>query len=318
MNNYFYKWVEQYLFFPNFFQQLISIAMFPLTIVYCFVNLYKRISVRQKFFVGIPVVSIGNLIVGGSGKTPLTIALAKNKKNVAVVLRGYGRQSSGMIVVSQNGKIKVDCNQSGDEAMLLAKSLPFATVIVSENRKEAILKAKEMGAKIVFLDDGFSKYDIEKFNILVRPKVEPTNLFCLPSGGYREPKIMYTTANMVLQDGIDFKRVVSFKQNGKVLESLPQKIVCLTAISKPDRLKEFLPDNTKIVSYPDHYIFTKEDIKNLEKEYENHIVVTTAKDLVKLEQFKIKDLILMDLEIDIDDSIDFSLMEKYITSINKI
>jgi tetraacyldisaccharide 4'-kinase len=312
VKNYFYKWVEQYLFFPNFFQQLIGIAMFPLTITYCFINIYKRMSAKQKFFIGVPVVSIGNLIIGGSGKTPLTIALAKKRSNVAVVLRGYGRESTGLKIVSQNGKIKCDVATSGDEAMLLAKSLPKATVIVSEDRKQAISKAKDLGAKLIFLDDGFSKYDIEKFNILVRPQIEPTNLFCLPSGGYREPKIMYTTANMVLQDGVDFKRVVTFKQNRKIIDILPKDIVCLTAISKSERLKEFLPEDTKIISFPDHYSFTKDDIDNIQKEYNDMTIVTTAKDLVKLEQFKIKDLILMDLDISIDDSIDFSQMEEYI------
>jgi tetraacyldisaccharide 4'-kinase len=307
-----YRWIEQYLFFPNFIQQLIGIAMFPLTVVYCFVNIFKRTSAKHKFFIGVPVVSIGNLIVGGSGKTPLAIALAKNRSNVAVVLRGYGRQSSGLKIVSQNGKIKCDIATSGDEAMLLAKSLPKATIIVSEDRKKAIQKAKDMGAKIVFLDDGFSKYDIEKFNILIRPKVEPRNLFCLPSGGYREPKIMYTTANMVLQDGVDFQRVVKFKQNNKTIESLPQNIVCLTAISKPDRLKEFLPDGTVIESHPDHYSFTQEDINSIEAKYPNSTIVTTAKDLVKLDQFKIKDIILMDLDIEISDDVDFENMEKYI------
>ncbi|MBL6970109.1 MAG: tetraacyldisaccharide 4'-kinase [Campylobacterales bacterium] len=317
MTKYIHNWVEQYLFFPNFFQQLISIAMFPLTIIYCFVNLYKRISVKQKFFCGIPVISIGNLIVGGSGKTPLTIALAKNKSNVAVVLRGYGRKSTGLKIVSQNGKIKCDIDTSGDEAMLLARSLPKATVIVAEDRKQAISKAKDLGAKVVFLDDGFSKYEIEKFNILVRPQIEPTNLFCLPSGGYREPKIMYTTSNMVLQDGVDFKRIVTFKQSGKEIEQLPKNIICLTAISKSERLKEFLPEDTKIISFPDHYNFTKEDIDNIQEQYSDMNIVTTAKDIVKLEKFKIKDLILMDLEISINDSIDFSPMEQYIQFYSK-
>jgi tetraacyldisaccharide 4'-kinase len=312
VKNYFYKWVEQYLFFPNFFQQLIGIALFPFTVTYCFINIFKRMAAKHKFFIGIPVVSVGNLIVGGSGKTPLIIALAKKRTNVAVISRGYGRESTGMKIVSQNGKIKCDVDTSGDEAMLIAKSLPKATVIVSEDRKQAISKAKDMGAKLIFLDDGFSKYDIEKFNILIRPQIEPTNLFCLPSGGYREPKIMYTTANMVLQDGIDFKRIVTFKKDKKQIEQLPENTVCLTAISRPNRLEEFLPKNIDIISYPDHYSFTKEDISDLEKKYDNFNIVTTSKDLVKLNKFNLKNIILMDLDIKIDKNVDFSNMEKYL------
>jgi len=164
----------------------------------------------------------------------------------------------------------------------------------------------------VFLDDGFSKYDIEKFDILIRPEIEPTNLFCLPSGGYREPKIMYSTANMVLQDGVDFQRVVAFKTNNKTLEKLPKNIVCLTAISKPNRLEKFLPQNTKIISFPDHHNFIKEEIDEFLKSYKDYSIITTAKDLVKLKKFNLTNLILMDLEIKINENVNFAKMEEYI------
>ncbi len=59
----------------------------------------------------IPIISVGNLTIGGSGKTPLTIALAKDYENVAVVLRGYKRESKGVVLVSQNGDIKCDVKQ---------------------------------------------------------------------------------------------------------------------------------------------------------------------------------------------------------------
>lgn len=176
MKQKFVSWAEEYLFFPNLFQQFLSVLLLPFTLIYILVILFKRASSTPKEF-GIPIISVGNLIVGGSGKTPLTIHLAQDKKDVAVVLRGYGRASKGLFLVSLHGKILEDVNTSGDEATLLALSLPNATIIVSENRIEAILKAKELGCKMVFLDDGFSKYDIQKFNILLRPKKEPTNLF---------------------------------------------------------------------------------------------------------------------------------------------
>ena len=96
-----------------------------------------------------------------------------------------------------------------------------------------ILKAKELGCEIIFLDDGFSKYDIKKFDILIRPKEEPTNIFCLPSGGYREPKMAYAYANLELQEGKDFARIVTFSNQNKSIETLPEKLLLLTAISKP-------------------------------------------------------------------------------------
>ena len=275
--------------------------------------LMKRAMAKEIEF-GIPVISVGNIIVGGSGKTPVTIKLASQYENACVILRGYGRASKGLFVVSLNGKILEDVNTSGDEAMLLANSLPKATIIVSENRIKAILKAKELGCKIIFLDDGFSKYTIAKFNILLRPKDEPTNIFCLPSGGYREPKGFYAQADIELVEGSDFKRVISIKKDGKVCE-LPAKTILLTAISKPKRLLEYLPKDTKMISFPDHYTFTKDDIFKIQEEYKDFSIVTTGKDFVKLREFKIKDLYLMDLDIKFSKDFDFSLMNEYIRSI---
>lgn len=310
-----YLWIEDYLFFPNAFQKIISFLLLPLTFIYMLIILIKRAMAKEIEF-GIPIISVGNIIVGGSGKTPITIKLASKYENVCVILRGYGRVSKGLFIVSHNGKILVDVKTSGDEAMLLANSLPKATIIVSENRVKAILKAKELGGKIVFLDDGFSKYQISKFNILLRPKDEPTNIFCLPSGGYREPKGFYAQADIELLEGTDFKRVITIKKDG-VEKELPSKTVLITAISKPKRLLEFLPKDIKMISFPDHYDFTNEDIKNIQEKYKDYSFLTTGKDFVKLEKFNLKNLYLMDLDIKIDDKVDFSLMNEYIESFNK-
>jgi tetraacyldisaccharide 4'-kinase len=277
--------------------------------------LIKRALAKEIEF-GIPIISVGNIIVGGSGKTPITIKLASKYENACVILRGYGRDSKGLFVVSSNGKILVDVKISGDEAMLLANSLKNATVIVSENRVKAILKAKELGCKIIFLDDGFSKYQISKFNILLRPKDEPTNIFCLPSGGYREPKGFYAQADIELLEGSDFKRVITIKKDGMQSE-LPSKTVLITAISKPKRLLEFLPKDIKMISFPDHYDFTNEDIKNIQEKYKDYSFLTTGKDFVKLKKFNLKNLYLMDLEIKINENVDFSLMNEYIESFDK-
>ncbi|MBP7770221.1 MAG: tetraacyldisaccharide 4'-kinase [Aliarcobacter sp.] len=310
-----YLWIEDYLFFPNTFQKIISFLLLPLTFIYMLIILIKRAMAKEIHF-GIPIISVGNLIVGGSGKTPITIKLASKYENICVILRGYGRASKGLFVVSQNGKILIDVKTSGDEAMLLAKSLKKATIIVSENRIKAILKAKELGCKIIFLDDGFSKYQIAKFNILLRPKDEPTNIFCLPSGGYREPKGFYAQADIELLEASDFKRVITIKKDNKESQ-LPSKTLLITAISKPKRLLEYLPKNIEMISFPDHYDFTSEDIKNIKEKYSNYSFLTTGKDFVKLEKFKLKDLYLMDLDIKIDEKVDFSLMNEYIKSFNK-
>jgi len=304
-------WVEEYLFFPTPLQKLISLLLIPLTFIYHLVIMIKRANTKAKDF-GLPVISVGNLIVGGSGKTPVVVYLAQNRSNCAVVLRGYGRSSQGLFVISKAGEILEDINTSGDEAMLLAIQLPKATIIVSENREEGILKAKQLNCELVFLDDGFSKYSIKKFDILLRPLKEPTNVMCLPSGGYREPKMMYATADLVLKEGTDFSRIVRYKQNQTLLETLPSKLLLLTAISKANRLLEFLPKDTIMVAFEDHHTFTKSEIDEVLKQYLNYDIITTAKDMVKLEQFKIKDIYLMDLTLEFNENVDMSSLENYI------
>lgn len=305
-----YLWIEDYLFFPNTFQQIIAYLLLPLTFIYMLIILTKRAFAKELDF-DIPVISIGNIIVGGSGKTPIAIKLASSYENSCVILRGFGRESKGLFVISNKGNILEDVNISGDEAMLLAKSLPSSTVIVSENRIEAIKKAKELGCKIIFLDDGFSKYSIKKFNILLRPKVEPTNFYCLPSGGYREPKGFYSYADLELQEGKDFNRIISIKKDSVEIK-LNKKLVVLTAISKPKRLLDFLPKDIELLAYPDHHTFTILEIKEIKEKYKDYQIITTGKDLVKLESFNIKNLYLMDLDIKIEDSVDFSSMKEYI------
>jgi len=277
---------------------------------------FKRVKATPIDF-KIPIISIGNIIVGGSGKTPLTIKLAKNYEDVAVILRGYGRKSKGLFVVSKNGEILTDTNTSGDEAMLLAKSLPNATIIVSEDRKKAILKAKELNSKLIFLDDGFSKYDIKKFDILIRPKDEPTNLLCLPSGGYREPKMAYSLANLELQESIDFKRIVTIYKDDKIINELPSKLILLTAISKPKRVLEFLPENTKMIAFEDHHNFTNNEINDIKSKYEGYSFITTEKDFVKLQNFNFDNIYLTKLDLEFINKDKLSLIDKYI-ELNKI
>lgn len=307
-------WLENYLFFPNSFQKILSYLLLPLSFIYLLVILFKRLKASKIDF-NIPIISVGNLTIGGSGKTPITIELAKNFKDVCVILRGYGRESKGLFVVSLKGEIKVDVKTSGDEAMLLASTLKNATIIVSEDRVEAIKKAKELDCKIVFLDDGFSKYSIKKFDILLKPKDEPTNSFLIPSGAYREPKSFYKKANLVLKEDIDFKRVVTIKKENKEVE-LPKKTILLTAISKPNRLLEFLPKNIETIFFEDHHNFTKDEIDNILNNYRDFAIVTTQKDFVKLEKFNLKNLYIMDLSIKISQKVDFTALKNYIKSYN--
>lgn len=294
------KWIEQYLFFPTPFQRIIGLLFLPFTLLYCIITTFKRVSKKPLYF-GIPVISIGNLLVGGTGKTPVTISLAQEYDDVAIVLRGYGRSSKGLYVISNKGNILEDVSVSGDEAMLLSTSLSQATIIVSENRSSAIIKAKELGCKIVFLDDGYGKHEILKYDLLLRPKDEPTNIFCLPSGGYRDSKMMYSFADCVLKEDVDFYREVCFKDSqDEIISKLPAKTLLLTAISKPNRLLEYLPEGITMISYPDHYNFTQNDIDDMKIKYPNFSIITTAKDMVKLNILALDlDIYMMDLKVTI-------------------
>ncbi len=308
MNQELYFWVERYLFNPNLFQKILSFLLLPFTLIYCLVVNIKRKFKKAKNL-GIPVISIGNLIVGGSGKTPFTISLAKELVDVAIVLRGYKRKSTGLIIVSQNGVISSDVQKCGDEAMLLALSLPKATVIVSENREKGILKAKALGACVVLLDDGFSKTAIEKFDIVLKPKEALPNSFCLPSGPYREPISSYKKADLVAVEDEDFRREVEIKNPS-------DRMVLVTAISKPQRLDRYLPNYIEKIYYPDHYHYHGSELDAILRKYSADSILTTQKDAVKMEKFPI-DLSILELNLVIKPYI-YERVNKYIKDFGRI
>lgn len=254
---------------------------------------FKRITAK-KIDPKIPVISVGNLTIGGSGKTPLIITLASEYDKVAIVLRGYKRESKGTLVISKFGTILENINSSGDEAMLYAKSLPNACVIVSEDRLKGIELAKELTCKIVFLDDGFSKANIKKFDILIKPDPEPKLPFCLPSGAYREPLFMYNDCDIVIKENQDFQRVVH-------IENPTKRMVLLTAISKPQRLETYLPSHLVAKElFADHHNFSLEELENILKKHSATSLLVTTKDMVKIEQFTHIPLSILSLHVKIN------------------
>ncbi len=272
-------WIEEYLFYPKtFLHYFLSFLLLPFTLIYCVIVISKRI-LAKKIDTKIPIISIGNLTLGGSGKTPLTIELAKDYENCTIILRGFKRETKGLLMVSHNHKILCDVKQSGDEAMLYAISVPNSTVIVSEDRLKAIELAKSLACNIIFLDDGFSKSNIKKFDILIKPKIEPKIPFCVPSGAYREPRFLYKYADLVVEEDKDFKRIVKIKNK-------TDRMVLVTGISKPARLKEYLPkDLVGVVFYEDHHSYNKEELLHVMKKYNATTILTTQKDEVKMKAF---------------------------------
>ncbi len=267
------------LFEPKWYHWPFIMLLLPFSFIY-YVTVYIMFP-KVYEDLKIPVISVGNIIIGGSGKTPFTKAIINHykSKKIAVVMRGYKRKSKGLIVVKDFEKILTDVDVSGDEAMEIAM-FTNAAVIVSENRKDGIIKAKKMGADFVILDDGFDK-PFKKLNIVIDKKIK--NPFLLPAGGYRYPRSFLKYADIVLND---------IKRETKV----PKGDILISGISNPKRLLKFWKKEYKF--FPDHYEYRWEDLKK----YKDKTIITTAKDYVKLKKFPLK-LQIIDLEVKLDESL---------------
>lgn len=287
---------EKVFFAPTALHYPIILLLAPLSLLYGVGMWVRRIVAKREEF-PLPILSVGNLIVGGSGKTPFIIALAAQYPHTTIISRGYGRQSCGLVVVSHRGVIQATVEQSGDEAMLMAQSLPQASVIVSEDRKKAIRKAIANGAKQIILDDGFNRVDIEKYELLLEPQ-KIKNSLPFPAGPYREFTCSKNYADQVLVEGRDFKRIVTY-------ENLRSRMLLVTAISQPERLDEYLPTAVVAKHYlPDHAYFNESDIRVLMHQYSVDSILVTQKDAVKLSSFKLA-LSIMKLELDISTDINW-------------
>ena len=164
-----------------------------------------RIGLRSTRGLPVPVISVGNVTVGGSGKTPLAevvvLALAEMGARPAVISRGYGRRSRGVRIVADGRGIRVDARDGGDEPVLLAERLPGVPVVVGESRYEAGAVAVEAcGAGALVLDDGFQHRTLRKdLEIVVISGYDPWgNGRLFPRGSLREPLSSLRRAAMVV------------------------------------------------------------------------------------------------------------------------
>lgn len=296
------RFIDRYFYKPNLLHIFISIILLPISLFYLIVATLRRKCAKYYDF-KIPIISVGNLIVGGSGKTPFLCEIAKDFDNVAVISRGYKRKSKGLLVVSKNGEICATQEQSGDEAYLIALTLKNASVIVSKDRVAGILEAQRIGAKIIFLDDGF-RFNFKKLSIVLFPKLEPFFKLPLPSGIYRENP--FAKGDLMLKEGIDYTREVG-------VESPTARMLLLTAIANPARLDEFLPKGVigKIL-LKDHAVFDLEALRTEFKRTGATSLLVTRKDFVKLSDCDLP-LSILSLKIHIDSPI-LAQIKAYIDS----
>jgi len=256
---------------------------------------YDRGILRPRRLRG-PVISIGNLSAGGSGKTPFVILLGELLKarglSFDVLSRGYGRATYGVLLVDPAG----DPEQFGDEPILIARKLRVP-VIVGEDRYEAGLFAeKKFGPQIHLLDDGFQHRSLARdFDIvLVTPQDASDRL--LPAGRLREPLRNLRRANAIVLAGGAFAD--SFPIEGKTVWKLrrgilpanvPKRPVVFCGIARPQnfalQLRTANVEPAAEAFYHDHHRYSENDIRELlelRTKSEADGFVTTEKDMVNL------------------------------------
>lgn len=165
-------------------------------------RMYER-GTFQSSHPGAPVISIGNLSLGGTGKSPMVLLVAgylmsKHRKRIAIVSRGYKRRSKGFVLVSDARRILASVEKSGDEAQMFAQSLPGAIVIVCEDRARGATQAKRLGAEVILLDDGFQHQRLQRnMNIVLIDAERPLSAV-IPFGRFREPFSAVRAADAII------------------------------------------------------------------------------------------------------------------------
>ncbi len=170
---------------------------------------YDKGWLRQES-AGVPVLSVGNITAGGTGKTPLVEYLVRRLleagKHPAIVSRGYRRRSNGVVVVSDGTSVQSDAAMGGDEPVQMARKLKSVPVVVAERRIAAARMAvRDFHADVLVLDDGFQHRSLKRdLNILVvDSRKDLTREPMLPAGLRREPLSAIKRANLVVLSKVD-------------------------------------------------------------------------------------------------------------------
>ncbi len=258
------------------------------------------------------VVSVGNLTVGGSGKTPTVLwlaeALRRRGRRVGVVARGYGKRRRGVVVVGVDGQALVDPADGGDEATLVATRLAVPVVTAERRADGAALACARFGCDTLVLDDGFQHRALARDADLVLVPADglPTRL--LPAGPLREPARALARARAVLALGDETRlppvpagpapfvgRVVPTatlvpSAAGVVvrpLDDLPRRdVVAVAGVARPERFWNLLArlrvEPSERLRFPDHHPYAPADAARIRDVAGARAIVTTEKDLVKL------------------------------------
>jgi tetraacyldisaccharide 4'-kinase len=263
---------------------------------------------------GIPVVSVGNLSVGGTGKTPMTLWLARQLAaagdRVAILLRGYSGRAAGVTVVSDGSGPQVSVEAVGDEAVMLAKRFD-GVVLTARRRVQGVAAARALGCSLVVLDDGFQHRALARDFDLVLVGGRAGGF--LPAGPMRERLAALKRADavaLVAKDGADILRPAVDKpvfrvrfvartlveSDGGRWREVPigklsgRRVAAVCGIADPApffaAIRQWEAEVGEIFEYPDHHRYTQADWQAIGRGTRTiELIVTTEKDLVKLERF---------------------------------
>jgi tetraacyldisaccharide 4'-kinase len=218
-----------------------------------------------------PVVSIGNISVGGSGKTPFVIALGEllQQRGIAfdVLSRGYGRGSEEIAVVDPGGSPA----QFGDEPLLIARKLQAPVIVGADRYRAGLIAEKQFSSKLHLLDDGFQHRRLHRdFDIVLLPAEDHDGVL-LPVGRLREPIAALRRSDAVvlpgpLRQSLDAKRVWRAHRRVK-LSKTGGKLVAFCGIARPaqffDALKALGQKIAETVTFRDHHRYDQRDIDRL-------------------------------------------------------
>ncbi len=284
-----------------------------------------------------PVVSVGNITVGGTGKTPLVMALARGLTArgipVAILSRGYKRTETSEPVVSDGKTLFLTPAQSGDEPFLMAKACRGTPVLVGKNRfVNGQIALQRFGVRGLLLDDGYQYLPLHRnINILlIDSAIGFGDHHLLPRGILREPLSHLRRADLflinqgeepsacqllekeiheicpgarVFHSNYDPVDLVSPEEKQEDLGTLKgMKIFALSGIAHPRSFSSMLRKyGVKIVGeaiFPDHHLYTAKDLSHIEEKAKGaEGIVTTEKDMVKLKVFNIDRLPIRALRI---------------------
>lgn len=316
--------------FSNFFLRSFRILLLPFALVYWAVIalrnwLFDKNILKTAEF-GLPLINVGNLSVGGTGKSPMVeylLVLLKDQFKVATLSRGYKRKTKGYALADDD----TTALEIGDEPMQFHLKFPDVPVAVGEQRIEAIpqLLHDKPDTQAIILDDAFQHRSIKAgLNILL---TDYNNLFTrdfyLPTGDLRDLKSSYKRAEIIVVTKC--KPDLSEEEKKKLVKEiapLPQQhifftsiqygslyhiinnsvtrldedteVLLVSGIASPRPLKKWLEEYSSsysLLQYADHHIFTIDDLDDIRNRFDNmgetkKIILTTEKDAVRLVKFR--------------------------------